>query len=85
MCDTTYSRDTFIEESIQLGIVHSPQDTVKENLDGETIVVETCTGERDRIAALEKWFGISLTEAEIRGISGWKIELHGWSCRGILL
>jgi hypothetical protein len=50
---------------------------VKENLNGKTIVVETCTSEKDRIAALEKWFGITLTEAEIKGIVGWRTELRG--------
>jgi arylamine N-acetyltransferase len=53
------------------------QDTVKENLNGKTIIVETCTSEKDRIAALEKWFGITLTEAEIKGIVGWRTELRG--------
>jgi arylamine N-acetyltransferase len=53
------------------------QDTVKENLEWKTVVVETCVSEKDRVAALEKWFGIRLTEAEIKGIEGWKTELRG--------
>jgi arylamine N-acetyltransferase len=51
--------------------------TVKENLGGKTIVVETCVTEKDRIAALGKWFGITLTEGEVGGIAGWRTELHG--------
>lgn len=50
---------------------------VKENLGGKTSIVETCASEKDRIAALGKWFGISLTEREISGIVGWQTELHG--------
>jgi arylamine N-acetyltransferase len=51
--------------------------TVKENLGGKTKVVATCFSEVDRIAALEEWFDIKLTEAERRGIVGWRTELHG--------
>lgn len=51
--------------------------TVKENLGGKTNVVATCSSEEDRIAALGKWFDITLTEEERRGIVGWRTELHG--------
>jgi len=50
---------------------------IKENLGGKTSIVETCVSEKDRIAALGKWFGISLTEVEKKGITGWKTELRG--------
>ena len=49
---------------------------VKENLGGKTQVVETCTCEDDRVAALRRWFDIELTEEERRGIVGWKSELR---------
>ena len=49
---------------------------VKENLGGKTQVVETCTTEDDRIAALGGWFGIELTEVERKGIGGWRTELR---------
>lgn len=49
---------------------------VKENLGGKTQVVETCTTEDDRIAALRGWFGIELTEVERKGIVGWRTELR---------
>ena len=50
-------------------------DTVKENLGGKTNVVEKFRNEEDRIAGLERWFGIRLTNDEVKGISGWKTEL----------
>jgi len=52
-------------------------ETIKENLGGKTSMVETCASEKERIAALEKWFDITLTEEEAGGIAGWKTELHG--------
>ncbi|TLD04205.1 arylamine N-acetyltransferase 2, partial [Venturia nashicola] len=52
-------------------------EVVKENLGGKTNVVEACHIEDDRIAALQRWFGLELTEAERRGIVGWTTELHG--------
>jgi hypothetical protein len=39
--------------------------------------VATCSSEVERIAALEKWFDMKLTEAERRGIIGWRTELNG--------
>jgi arylamine N-acetyltransferase len=50
---------------------------VKENLGGRTKVVEECGAEEERVAALEKWFGITLTEEERKGIQGWPTELRG--------
>lgn len=48
---------------------------VKENLGGRTSVVQDCKTEAERILAIEKWFGITFTEEEVRGISGWGTEL----------
>ncbi|KAH7414066.1 arylamine N-acetyltransferase 2 [Phaeosphaeria sp. MPI-PUGE-AT-0046c] len=56
---------------------------VKENLGGRTSVVEDCRTEEQRIAALEKWFGIILTEEEREGIRGWGTELTGDGSEGV--
>lgn len=50
-------------------------DTIKENLGGKTKVVETFSSEDDRIDALKRWFNITLTERERKGIQGWRTEL----------
>lgn len=50
--------------------------TVKRNMGGRTEVVEVCTNEPQRIRALEKWFGITLTDEEIIGIKGYGTELR---------
>jgi hypothetical protein len=34
-----------------------------------------CKTEDERMEALEKWFGIRLTEEEKQGIRGWSTEL----------
>ncbi|KAF2474950.1 arylamine N-acetyltransferase 4 [Lindgomyces ingoldianus] len=49
--------------------------TVKENLGGSTKVVEECQTENERVQALRKWFGITLTEEEKRSIVGHCTEL----------
>lgn len=48
---------------------------VKENLGGRTSVIHECGSEADRVAALEKYFGIRLTEEERNGIHGWQTAL----------
>lgn len=48
---------------------------VKENLGGRTRVVEVCGSEGERVEALRKWFGITLTEEETGGIRGWQTEI----------
>jgi arylamine N-acetyltransferase len=57
---------------------------VKENLGGKTKVVEDCKTEADRLAALGKWFGITLTEEEKTGIQGWGTELKGDGSEGVV-
>ena len=57
---------------------------VKENLGGGTTVVEDCMTEEQRLHALEKWFGIMLTEEEKAGIRGWVTELRGDGSEGVL-
>lgn len=50
--------------------------TVKRNMGGKTEVVEVCSNEAQRIRALEKWFGITLTDEEIVGIAESVTELR---------
>jgi arylamine N-acetyltransferase len=50
-------------------------EVVKENLGGRTQIVQVCRSEDERIEALEKWFGLKLTEEEKQGIKGWTTEL----------
>ncbi|KAI1126183.1 hypothetical protein F5Y10DRAFT_245340 [Nemania abortiva] len=50
-------------------------DVVKENLGGRTVVVHECKSEGDRVAALEKYFDLYLTEEEKNGIKGWQAAL----------
>lgn len=52
---------------------------VKANLGGRTEVLEVCETEEQRVRALEKWFGISLTGRERKGIRGWGTEIVGSS------
>ena len=50
-------------------------EVVKENLGGKTHIVQACQSEAERIQALEKWFGLTLTEEEVAGIKGYTSEL----------
>ncbi|ROV96196.1 hypothetical protein VSDG_05080 [Cytospora chrysosperma] len=50
---------------------------VKRNMGAKTEVVEVCSNEAERIQALEKWFGITLTDEEVSGIKGYVTELTG--------
>lgn len=49
--------------------------TVKENLGGRTQVVEECKTEVERVAALMRWFSITLSEEESNAIRGHCTEL----------
>lgn len=48
---------------------------VKENLGGKTAVVEVCESEEQRVEALRKWFGITLSQEEKEGVRGWQTEI----------
>lgn len=48
---------------------------VKQNTGGKTSVVATCKTEREKIDALKKYFGITLTAEEQEGIRGLVTEL----------
>lgn len=49
---------------------------VKRNLGGRTEVVKVCESEGERVKALREYFGILLTEEEVKGIAGRLTELH---------
>jgi arylamine N-acetyltransferase len=57
---------------------------VKENLGGKTAVMEDCRTEEQRLAALDKWFGMSFTQDERDGIRGWGTELRGDGSEGVI-
>jgi arylamine N-acetyltransferase len=44
-------------------------ETVKRNMGGKTEIVQVCQTEAERVIALQKWFGITLTQDEIEGIT----------------
>lgn len=48
---------------------------VKENLGGKTTVIHECKTEEERVAALDKYFGLRLTAEEKNGIRGWRTAL----------
>ncbi|KAI0186053.1 hypothetical protein EV127DRAFT_439997 [Xylaria flabelliformis] len=48
---------------------------VKENLGGKTAVIHECKTEDERVAALQKYFDIYLTEEEKSAIEGWRTAL----------
>jgi arylamine N-acetyltransferase len=49
---------------------------VKRNPGGRTEIVQECHSEAERIEALKKWFGITLTEEEKAGIKGLVTEIR---------
>ena len=57
------------------GKVMLVQGVFKINDGGKTRVVEDCKNEDDRIKALEKWFGLRLTEQQRNGMRGYCTEL----------
>ena len=50
---------------------------VKRKIKGESETLVSCKNEGERVNALEKWFGLILTEDERRGIKGLVTELKG--------
>lgn len=57
--------------------------SIKRNMGGKTEVVEVCKTESERIQAMKKWFGISLTEDEVIGIKDTVTELKTVEVLGI--
>ncbi|KAF3763313.1 hypothetical protein M406DRAFT_94316 [Cryphonectria parasitica EP155] len=58
-----------------VGKIMLVNDTIKRNMGGKTEVVQVCSTEPERVEALKKHFGISLTDEEIIGIQGSVTEL----------
>lgn len=50
-------------------------EVVKENLGGRTTIIYECRTDEERVAALEKYFNIYLTDEENNGIQGWRTAL----------
>jgi arylamine N-acetyltransferase len=51
-------------------------DTLERRIDGgEAEVLLTCKSESERVEALEKWFGVVLSDEEKEGIKGFKSEI----------
>ncbi|KAH0565856.1 hypothetical protein GP486_000753 [Trichoglossum hirsutum] len=61
------------------GVLILFQNEVKARIGGEVSVMEKLQSEEQRIKALEKWFGILLTEEEKKGIRGLVTELKSKS------
>ncbi|KAK1836030.1 arylamine N-acetyltransferase, pineal gland isozyme NAT-10 [Podospora conica] len=59
------------------GKVMMVEGVVKRNLTGKTEVVKVCETEEERVEALREWFGIVLTEEEVKSIKGRVSELKG--------
>jgi arylamine N-acetyltransferase len=49
---------------------------VKENVGGKTTTIAVCETEAERVAALDKYFGVKLTEEEALSIRGWVSDLN---------
>ncbi len=58
-----------------IGTVILNGDVVKRRIRGETEELKHCVTERQRVEALERWFGIALTAEERRGIKGMVTDL----------
>ncbi|KAJ3558935.1 hypothetical protein NPX13_g9615 [Xylaria arbuscula] len=63
------------EEQEIYGKRYLVNDVIKENLGGRTEIIHECKTEGDRVAALEKYFGLWLTEEEQSAIQGWRTQL----------
>ncbi|GAB7342376.1 hypothetical protein MBLNU457_g0593t1 [Dothideomycetes sp. NU457] len=50
---------------------------VKRNLGGKTELVVECSTEDERVQALQRYFGITLTEEQRKAIQGYRTELKG--------
>jgi arylamine N-acetyltransferase len=63
------------EEQTIVGKVMMVGAEVKSNMGGKTVLVRTCTTEKERIEALKEHFNMTLTEEEIDGVKGRSVEL----------
>lgn len=63
------------DEVTVVGKIMLADDVVKRNMGGKTELVKQCKTEKERIEALEEYFGIYFTHEEQHGIKGFETEL----------
>lgn len=68
---------TLLEEGEVVGTVILVGGEVKRRVRGKSEVLKVCKMERERVEALERWFGIDSGQEEVRGIKGMVTELQG--------
>ena len=68
---------TIMEGGQVIGNVTLFEKEVKETRRGETKTLMICETEKQRVLALQDWFGIHLTDDEQRGIEGTVTQLKG--------
>ena len=66
-----------MEEGEIVGTISMLGGEVKRTIKGRSEVVAQATSERNRVMALEDWFGVRLQEGEIEGIKGLVTQLRG--------
>ena len=66
-----------MEEGEIVGTISMLGGEVKRRVQGRSEVVAQATSERNRVMALEEWFGVKLQEGEIEGIKGLVTQLRG--------
>lgn len=64
------------DEVSVVGKIMLADDVVKRNMGGKTELVKQCKTEKERIEALEEYFGIHVTDEEQHGIKGFETELR---------
>lgn len=64
------------DEVTVVGKIMLADDVVKRNMGGKTELVKQCKAEKERIEALEEYFGIYFTDEEQHGIKGFETELR---------
>ena len=68
----------FLREGTEIvGKVMLAEGLVKRNMGGKTELIQECKTEKERIQALDQYFGIRLTQEQIDGIRGTRTELVG--------
>ena len=77
--DVSSSSEQENEERRVIGKVMLVRNVIKRNMGGKTEIVEECHTEGERIEALKKWFGITLSEEEKAGIEGSPTQLPATS------
>lgn len=63
------------EDGVVIGQTNLTDREVARRIHGKSEVLRVCTSEEERIDALERWFGIVLTEEERNAIRGRRMEI----------